>query len=319
MLLIIPIVCVVAVLLLLSAFIITRASHSHIRFTGDTLLIHEPNAYHYEVVESVIANRERMGYDPTMPVDLYIPDTDPTFRAYFSKYYPWVNYLKEDPGFKDRKYVIHLTRYVADLKKKPVMPEGHSYILHDYDRAWDSIQCWYISPHGPSRRSFIPDTLPFSAKSPSFVDRPPRPSKPVFIVQGRYAERDWGIVNASCSDAYNVVAIGNGKIPRKARASIEFRPLLSFIEYHKVAASASGIIMAINQVYHNHYYTHILTSSASYAVAYNLECICDDVFYKIYKSFGLLRARPRREDALVLDDDRKNPLTDRKPLSYDVA
>jgi len=257
------------------------------------LLIHGCDTAHSEIVESLIVNRAHLGFDESLPILFYLKPPkryEDTFRPYLKKYYPQVTILDKDPG-TDFQHVLHMTRYNGEkYESDPIVP-GHIYIMHNYKESTDNENFWYISPFGPKERTLIPDILPFSKKSPSYVDRPPKTNPPTWIVQGRFVQRDWKLINKSVSDDYDIVAIGYGDLPEEASDSIVFKKELDFIQYHKVVAAASGLISGITREFNDYYYTTTLTSTASYARAYDLDVVVDDEFMELYKIFELRQAK----------------------------
>lgn len=188
------------------------------------------------------------------------------------------------------------------------------YILHNYralDRDGVSIitpgNVFYLAPHchvALPNNYFIPDILPFSHKSVSYMDRPtqvPIQDGAWILVQGRITRRVPALIKllikfstaSTQGRVNNPDAIGispvNLVILTKSSNFMEHNPAnihlitnSDFWDFHQWSAKCNIIATLVSQQTHHVYYSRKLTSSISYGLAYQMRFLIDTDLYNIY-------------------------------------
>ena len=114
---------------------------------------------------------------------------------------------------------------------------------------------------------------------------------PIYIVQGRIGtlRRNpkllFSILNTNFIYNFKIKIIGKGDLPKilePFKDKIIFKKDLAFEDYHNEFSDVYCILPLISKKALPQYYTNKLTSSISYAKAYNLKCLIDKDLQDIY-------------------------------------
>ena len=114
---------------------------------------------------------------------------------------------------------------------------------------------------------------------------------PIYIIQGclnsnrRHLLLLIKILSNKFNFDYKIKLIGRGHFPNELipfKEKIILKDNLNFIDYHKEFVDGYCILPLISKQSHPHYYTNKLTSTISYAKAYDLTCIIDKDLQDIY-------------------------------------
>ena len=245
------------------------------------LQISSSHDYHYEVVEGLIHEyRTIIGQDVECDLYLSLPSSPmPGFRPYIFGKYPNLK-LGKAPQYQ---FYIGVTIYPSDYDQVSKLdPTRHFFISHAYDPARQPRNVFYLAGMA-SKNVLKTAVLPFS-------DRPkPTGGSPIFLVQGDFRKRDAAALLALLlsrqSKPYRLSIIGNHiDVPwLQGWSHVTVKNNLGFIDYHTECARASAILTLVSPELQPDYYTSKLTSSITYARAYNLHAIIDSKLQAVYE------------------------------------
>lgn len=191
------------------------------------------------------------------------------------------------------------------------------YILHNYRHRARALESnitpgnvFYLAPHCHEvlpNNYFIPDILPFSHKSVSYMDRPtqvPIQDGAWILVQGRLTRRVPALIKllikfSIASTQGQGQGQGQGQSPRPPPvnlviltkssnfilhnpANIHLITNSDFWDFHQWSAKCNIIATLVSPQTHHVYYTSKLTSSISYGLAYQMRFLIDTDLYNVY-------------------------------------
>ena len=111
---------------------------------------------------------------------------------------------------------------------------------------------------------------------------------PIYVIQGNFSEkrRNYNflkkILSKNFKYDFKIKLLGRGDPPLN-NEKIILKKNLNFTDFHKEFLDIYCILPLISKKTHPQYYTNKLTSSMSYAYAYNLNIILDKDLQNIYK------------------------------------
>ena len=257
------------------------------------IYIHNSKGFHYEVIESVICKYDQIvgvhkSEEDEVVLGLQGPKNSKDFSEYIINKYPHIKFLgyTTDHSFfpfcNDADYYIECSMYGCSFLEEYADENKYFYINHAVNkRLKDSKNVFYLTPLGGERYIYA-DILPWS-------DSMKMSDTPTYIIQGAYTRRNWGLIKQvlDCEELKNlpfkikVVGHGVGALPFTDRRLI-IKSGLPFREYHKQFLDCYCIMPLITKKEKPEYYTNKLTSSISYARAYNLKTLLDEDLQNIY-------------------------------------
>jgi hypothetical protein len=245
--------------------------------------------FHFEIIESIIQkyniilkinkNNENKIYLENINSNEYI--------HYINKIYP---FIKINQKLDNYDYKIFSTFYFKELDKYSTQINNltkYFFICHEVnDNLKKYSNVFYLTPLCKSNNFIYADVLP------KLNQKSTKNNIPIYIVQGRIGtlRRNptllYHILNHSYNYNYKIKIIGRGDLPKilePFKDKIIFKKDLSFEDYHNEFNDAYCILPLITQKSHPQYYTDKLTSSISYAKAYNCKCLIDKDLQEIYQ------------------------------------
>ena len=116
---------------------------------------------------------------------------------------------------------------------------------------------------------------------------------PIYVIQGNFTSLRrnykllWNILKMKYDPkkVFKIKFLGRGTLPQKCeqhKDKIIVKSSLGFVDYHNEFSDAYCILPLITKKSHPQYYKNKLTSTISYAKAYNLKCIIDKDLQDIY-------------------------------------
>ena len=246
---------------------------------------------HYETIESVIVkHKEIIGDHDIDTIYVKCPfESMPGFEEYLTNRFPDIK-----TGTPEKyDFYINCTIYPSnhDRMKDEILSNTKNkfYICHRAQRfdGWENVI--YCMPNKTNK--FITfDHLPFMNEPREEI------IKPTFIIQGRPEARDHKLLERMlcCNEDhdFHIKIIGKGKIPDrlvqlknrlKDKLMIQNKlEHMDFAQYHEQFLQSTYLLPMVSQEEQPHYYDNCLTSSISYAKAYNLCCILDWKLQSIY-------------------------------------
>lgn len=301
------------------------------------ITIHNPVSCHYECIESVIHYLPfilRTKYDeiqaqlqkPTLVLSI-VPE--PGFLKYITTYkdqliqkYALDDIIitpTQDVGYTENPDINKIVQQAeqGEIRIQLTIPGGEFvkpeiftwvntyYILHNYRlniSTPDNV--FYLAPHCSTNRPnnyFIPDVLPFSAKSVSYPDRPrqiPISEGAWILVQGRLTRRVPALIkilikfintslsgqagNTPIQPANLVILTKSNSLGIQQSPNIHMITNSDFWEFHQWSAKCNIIATLVSRQTHPKYYTSKLTSSISYGLAYQTQFLIDSDLNNIY-------------------------------------
>jgi hypothetical protein len=115
---------------------------------------------------------------------------------------------------------------------------------------------------------------------------------PIYVIQGNFSDdrRNYKLLENILKYEYpyefKFKFLGKGKFPKimeKYMSKIIVKNNLRFLDYHKEFSDCYCILPLITKKSHPQYYKDKLTSTISYAMAYDLKCLIDQDLQNIYK------------------------------------
>ena len=244
--------------------------------------------YHFEIIESIIQK-----YDTILKIkkkkeyQLYLENiTSIEYIEYINKIYPLIEINQKIDNYD---YKIFTTFYFKDLNnyiEQINNPTKYFFICHEVDnnlKKYNNV--FYLTPLCNNNNFFYADVLPKIKKIQ------PHNNIPIFIVQGRIGTLRRNpkllvnILSTHFIYNYKIKIIGRGDFPKilePFKDKIIFKKDLLFEDYHNEFSDAYCILPLISKKSHPQYYTNKLTSTISYAKAYNLKCLIDKDLQDIY-------------------------------------
>jgi hypothetical protein len=242
--------------------------------------------YHFEIIESIIQK-----YDTILKIKknkenkIYLENINSNeYIKYINKIYPSI---KINQKIDKYDYKIFTTFYFKDLDKyidKINNPTKYFFICHEVDdklKKYNNV--FYLTPLCNSNNFIYADVLPKIKQNQNNI--------PIYIVQGRIGTLRRTpkllvrILSTNFIYNYKIKIIGKGDLPKilePFKDKIIFKKDLSFEDYHSEFSDVYCILPLITKKSLPQYYTNKLTSSISYAKAYNLKCLIDKDLQDIY-------------------------------------
>jgi hypothetical protein len=242
--------------------------------------------YHFEIIESIIQK-----YDTILKIKknkeykIYLENIHSIeYINYINKVYPSI---KINQKINHYDYKIFTTFYFKDLDKYICQinnPTKYFFICHEVDdnlKKYNNV--FYLTPLCNSNNFIYADVLPKIKKNQNNI--------PIYIVQGRIGTLRrtpkllYNILSTPFIYDYKIKIIGKGSLPiilEPFKDKIIFKKNLEFEDYHSEFSDVYCILPLITKKSLPQYYTNKLTSSISYAKAYNLKCLIDKDLQDIY-------------------------------------
>jgi hypothetical protein len=301
------------------------------------ITIHNPVSCHYECIESVIhylpfilrTKHDEIQRQTQNPILVLSIVPEPGFIKYITTYKDKLiqKYALRDiiitptldVGYTENPDINKIVKQAepGEIRIQLTIPSGEVskpeifnwpniyYIFHNYRpniATPDNI--FFLSPHCSVNRPnnyFIPDVLPFSAKSVSYTDRPrqiPISEGAWILVQGRLTRRVPALIkilnkficatitgqvgNTQIQPANLVILTKSNSLDIETALNIHMITNSDFWEFHQWAAKCNIIATLVSKQTHNKYYTSKLTSSISYGLAYQMRFLIDRELNDIY-------------------------------------
>ena len=245
--------------------------------------------FHFEILESIIQK-----YDIILKIKknlenkIYLDNiSSPEYISYINKIYPSI---KINQNITNYDYKIFSTFYFKELdkfKNQINNPSKYFFICHEVnDNLKKYSNVFYLTPLCNNNNFIYADVLP------KINQNKYQNNIPIYIVQGRIGtlRRNptllYHILNHSYNYHFKIKIIGRGNLPKilePFKDKIIFKKDLNFEDYHNEFSDVYCIIPLISKKNLPQYYTNKLTSSISYAKAYNLKCLIDKDLQNIYQ------------------------------------
>ena len=245
--------------------------------------------FHFEILESIIQKYNIILKIPNDHTNtLYLNNIVLNeYVNYINKKYPNINVNKKIDVFD---YKIYSTFYSNNLDKyidEVNQPIKYFFISHDFhDKLKNYNNIFFLTPLCLNKKFIYADVLPEIVKNIN--------SKiPVYVIQGNFTSlrRNYNLLwtilkmNYDKEKKFKIKFLGRGKLPDEAekyKDNIIVKSSLGFINYHNEFSDCYCILPLITKKSHPQYYKNKLTSTISYAKAYNLKCIIDKDLQDIY-------------------------------------
>ena len=244
--------------------------------------------FHFEIIESIIQKYNiilKIQNDPNNKIYLENIASN-EYVHYINKNYPNILVNKK---INDYDYKIFSTFYSKEFDKymnKINNPTKYFFICHEVDdnlKKYNNV--FYLTPLCNSNNFIYADVLP------KIKQNQQQNNIPIYIVQGRIGtlRRNpkllFNILNTNYIYNFKIKIIGKGSLPKilePFKDKIIFKKDLEFEDYHSEFSDVYCILPLITKKSLPQYYTNKLTSSISYAKAYNLKCLIDKDLQDIY-------------------------------------
>lgn len=243
--------------------------------------------YHFEIIESIIKKYSYIAkIIKKIDDEIYLENIRSNeYNQYIRKKYP---NIKINTGQKEYNYKIYSTFYpnLIDKFKNELSKKNIFFISHDISEIslkYDNI--FYLTPLCKSKKFIYSNVLP------SIEHLKKKEPYPIYAVQGNFTDLRrnykllYNILKLNYNYDFKIKFIGRGTFPKILEpfmSKIIIAQNKNFIDYHNEFADCYGILPLITKDSHPQYYNKKLTSTISYAMAYNLVCIIDKDLQKIY-------------------------------------
>ncbi len=242
------------------------------------LIVHR-NAYHYEIIPSIIELFPVLFMIKNPQFYVYDKTNDESLKDFITTKYG-IEYVPSEQG--DYSIKVYNTLVETDLLR---LNPKHYYIAHDVKDTYSQFEnVIYLCPFSPKNKWFLPSILPFSESKK-------QSDTPIVCVQGniRSKRRDFDILTRLLETYkdlnFKIKIIGKGNLSdllKKHSHKIILRNNLDFQRYHKEFLDCSAIFPLVDPIDFPQYFTTKLTSSISYGVGYNLTFFCHQKLIDIY-------------------------------------
>jgi hypothetical protein len=232
----------------------------------------------YDIILKIKSDLKNKIYLENINSDEYI--------HYINKIYPSI---KINQKIDKYDYKIFTTFYFKELNKyidQINNPTKYFFICHEVnDNLKKYNNVFYLTPLCKSNNFIYADVLPKINKNQY------QNNMPIYIVQGRIGtlRRNpkllFNILSTNFIYNFKIKIIGKGDLPQilePFKDKIIFKKDLAFEDYHNEFSDVYCILPLISKKALPQYYTNKLTSSISYAKAYNLKCLIDKDLQDIY-------------------------------------
>ncbi len=238
--------------------------------------------YHYEIIESIITiffKKIGINEDHTIYLKIYFNES---FQNYMTKKFPNVIFVKKIPEliFAHKIFCTFYSKNMGYHSNK----KNLWFICHDITSSvLEKENIYFLTPLCNVSRWFLPTALPPIKKRKSSI--------PTFIVQGKIEEKRRNyrslvpILETYKEKEFQIKIIGTGTLPnyfRPYEKKLKIILNLNFEEYHTAFSDVDCLLPLIDETYEHNYFTNKLSSSISYAVAYNLPVLCHKKLIDIY-------------------------------------
>jgi len=235
--------------------------------------------FHYEIIINVIEKYDQIINRPISDQDIIY------LSCYFEK--SFLMYVKcKYPRIKfgvPVKYDYYINCTVYPNKFTQINDGRHFYISHDVFTT-KHTNIFFLTPLN-NNNNIVCDILPFQN---NII---PNLGIPIYVVQGNLTDqrRNFDLLELLLKQKYDyefkIKIIGRGKIDNKFNKYADkliMRYNLNFVNYHKEFLNCYAIIPLISKKSHPQYYSHKLTSSINYGLAYKLTFLLDRDLHDIY-------------------------------------
>ena len=247
------------------------------------------HGFHFEIIESIIQK-----YDTILKIQ-----NDPTNKIYLenissNEYVKYINTtypnILINQKIDNYNYKIFSTFYPKDINKyinKINNSTKYFFISHDInDKLKKYNNIFYLSPLCNTKNFIYSDVLPKIVKNENI-------DIPIYVIQGNFTSLRrnyrllWNILKMKYDPqkVFKIKFLGRGALPKeyeKYKNKIIIKSSLGFVDYHNEFNDCYCILPLITKKSHPQYYKNKLTSTISYAKAYNLKCIIDKDLQDIY-------------------------------------
>jgi hypothetical protein len=242
--------------------------------------------YHFETIESLINKYHLI---------LKIPKNN-NFKICLDNIScdDYINYIKNkypeikiNCKIKNFNYKIYSTFYpkLINKYKNELLNNKIFFICHSINgNTLQYKNIYYITPLCKNKQFIYADILPEINKIST--------EYPIYVIQGSFTDKRRNyrllvnILKHNYDKEFKFKFLGRGKFPKiliPFKSKIIIEESLNFLDYHNAFSDCYCILPLITKTSHPQYYKNKLTSTISYAMAYNLKCIIDKDLQKIYK------------------------------------
>ena len=242
--------------------------------------------YHFECIESLI---HKYNVILKIPKDnnyqICIDNiTSKDFINYITNKYP---NIKINAHIKNFNYKIYCTFYPNFINKykNELSSNKYFFICHTINK--DTLKyknIFYLTPLCKNKQFIYADVLPEINKISTEC--------PIYVIQGTFTDKRRNyrllinILKHNSDKQFKFKFLGRGEFPKillPYKSKIIIEKSLNFLDYHKAFSDCYCILPLITKNSHQQYYKNKLTSTISYAKAYNLKCLIDKDLQNIYK------------------------------------
>ena len=242
--------------------------------------------FHFEIIESLIVKYDQILKIPiNNNYEIYLENIkSQEYIKYINSKYPKI---KINSHKNDYNYKIFSTFYpkFENKFKDQLNNKKYFFISHDINSKLNKYNnIFYLSPLCNNKNFIYLDILPNIIKKTT--------DYPIYVVQGNFSDdrRNYklleNILKFNYKYDFKIKFLGKGNFPKimeKYMSKIIVKNNLNFIDYHNEFSDCYYIMPLITKNSHPQYYSNKLTSTISYAIAYDLKCIIDKDLQDIYK------------------------------------
>ena len=242
--------------------------------------------FHFETIESLIVKYDQILKIPKNDnYEVYLENIkSQEYIKYINSKYPKI---KINSHKKEYNYKIFSTFYPKFQNKfnDQLNNNKNFFISHDTNPILDKYNnIFYLTPLCNKTNFIYANILPDIIKK--------QMDYPIYVIQGNFSDdrRNYKLLENILKYTYpyefKFKFLGKGNFPKimeKYMSKIIVKNNLKFLDYHKEFSDCYCILPLITKKSHPQYYKDKLTSTISYAMAYDLKCLIDQDLQNIYK------------------------------------
>jgi len=246
--------------------------------------------FHFEILESIIQKYDFILKIQNNPINkIYLENIDSNeYVNYIKKKYPTINVNKKIDIYDYKIYSTFYSNKLDEYINEVNQPSKYFFISHDIDdklKKYNNI--FFLTPLCLNKNYIYADVLPKIVKN---VDN----KIPIYAIQGNFTSlrRNYNLLlsilkmNYDKEKTFKIKFLGRGKLSNefeKYKDNIIVKSSLGFVDFHNEFSDCYCILPLITKKSHHQYYKNKLTSTISYAKAYNLKCLIDKDLQDIYQ------------------------------------